>query len=72
MAKKSFPLRIDEQVFDLLRQWAGDDFRSVNGQIEYLLREALRDAGRFRKPNPNGAAEPSSPDDTSEETDRSE
>lgn len=72
MAKKSFPLRIDDQVFDLLRQWAGDDFRSVNGQIEYLLREALRDAGRLRKASQNGAAEPSSPDDTSEETDQSE
>ena len=46
MAKKSFPLRIDEEVFDQLRRWAEDDFRSVNGQIEYLLREALRHSGR--------------------------
>ena len=52
MAKKSFPLRLDEQVFDLLRQWADDEFRSVNGQVEYLLREALRDAGRLKKSAP--------------------
>jgi hypothetical protein len=71
MAKKSFPLRIDEQVFDLLRRWADDEFRSVNGQIEYLLREALYESGRLKKSIPNAASEPSSPDDTSEETDRS-
>lgn len=47
MAKKSFPLRIDEDIFDDLRRWAEDEFRSVNGQIEYLLREALRQSGRF-------------------------
>ena len=48
MAKKSFPLRIDDEVFEQLRRWAEDDFRSVNGQIEYLLREALRRAGRAK------------------------
>ena len=69
MAKKSFPLRLDEQVFDLLRQWADDEFRSVNGQVEYLLREALRSAGRLKKASPNAAIERSSPDDMSAETD---
>ena len=72
MAKKSFPLRLDEQIFDLLRQWADDEFRSVNGQVEYLLREALRNAGRMKKATPNAASEQSSRDDTSEETDPSE
>lgn len=48
MAKKSFPLRIDEQIFDLMRRWADDEFRSVNGQIEYVLREALRREGRWK------------------------
>ena len=72
MVKKSFPLRIDEQVFDLLRQWADDEFRSVNGQVEYLLREALRGAGRLKKATPGAAIEQSFPNDTSEETDRSE
>ena len=48
MAKKSFPLRIDEQIFDLMRRWADEEFRSVNGQIEYVLREALRREGRWQ------------------------
>lgn len=72
MAKKSFPLRIDEQVFELLREWADDEFRSVNGQVEYLLREALREAGRLPKPIPNAGVEQSFPDDRSEGIDRSE
>ena len=70
MTKKSFPLRLDEQVFDLLKQWADDEFRSVNGQIEYLLREALRGAGRLKKARLNAAIERSTPNDMSEETDR--
>ncbi len=44
--RKNFPLRIDAQVLDAVRRWADDDLRSLNGQIEYLLREALRRAGR--------------------------
>lgn len=39
--KKNFVLRIDEETFKLLEQWAQDEFRSVNGQIEYLLNDAL-------------------------------
>jgi len=50
MAKKSFPLRIDEQIFDQMRRWADDEFRSVNGQIEYVLRDALRREGRWSIP----------------------
>lgn len=44
--RKNYPLRIDSGVFDAVRRWADDDLRSLNGQIEYLLREALRRAGR--------------------------
>jgi hypothetical protein len=44
--KKSFPLRLDENMYDALRRWAEAEFRSVNGQIEYVLSEALRKAGR--------------------------
>ena len=40
--KKSFVLRIDSKLFDELRAWADDELRSVNGQVEYLLREAVR------------------------------
>jgi hypothetical protein len=41
-------LRIDAQLFDQVRQWADDDLRSLNGQIEFLLREALRRSGRLK------------------------
>jgi hypothetical protein len=45
--KKGFPLRLDPDLYDALQRWAASEFRSVNGQIEYLLREAVRDAGRL-------------------------
>jgi hypothetical protein len=44
--RKNFPLRIDAEVIDGIRRWADDDLRSLNGQIEFLLREALRKSGR--------------------------
>lgn len=45
--RDAFLLRIDPKVLDALRRWADDELRSVNGQVEYLLRRALREAGRF-------------------------
>jgi hypothetical protein len=39
--KKSFPLRIDQKLWEEIQRWAKDELRSVNGQIEYLLREAV-------------------------------
>lgn len=45
--KKPFLLRMDPKVMDALRRWADDDLRSLNGQIEFLLRRALQDAGRL-------------------------
>jgi hypothetical protein len=50
--KKNFPLRIDAALFDQVRQWADDDLRSMNGQIEFLLREALRRSGRLKDATP--------------------
>lgn len=47
--KKSFPLRIDPELYKLLERWAQDEFRSVNGHIEFLLREAVRKEGRLSK-----------------------
>jgi hypothetical protein len=47
--KKAFPLRINEEIWQALRRWSDDELRSVNGQIEYLLRDALRKAGRMPK-----------------------
>lgn len=48
MAKKAFALRIDETLLSALQRFADDEFRSVNGQIEYLLNEALKKAGRLK------------------------
>ena len=42
MAKKHVPLRLNEKLYDAIAAWAEDDFRSVNGQIEYLLTECVR------------------------------
>lgn len=42
MAKKQIPLRISEKLYDALASWAADDFRSINGQIEYLLTECVK------------------------------
>jgi len=44
--RKSFLLRIDPALLEKVQRWANDDLRSLNGQIEYLLRRALREAGR--------------------------
>ncbi|AQS58835.1 Arc family DNA binding domain-containing protein [Desulforamulus ferrireducens] len=50
--KKSFPLRIDPKLYGQLEKWAADEFRSVNAHIEFLLREAVRRAGRLPKEEP--------------------
>jgi hypothetical protein len=46
--KKAYPLRISSDVVDAMQRWAEDELRSLNSQIEYVLREALRKAGRIR------------------------
>jgi len=56
--RKSVLLRIDPALHDALQRWAATEMRSVNGQIEYLLRRALADAGRL----------PASPDGVNPET----
>jgi len=50
--REAFLLRIDPRVLDAVRRWARDDLRSVNAQIEFLLRRSLKDAGRL----PSGTA----------------
>lgn len=47
--KKSFVLRIDEVTFKALEKWAADEFRSINGQVEFIIDKALKEAGR-KKP----------------------
>jgi hypothetical protein len=49
--KKSFLLRIDAEKFEALEKWAADEFRSVNGQLEWLIHKALVDAKRLQKTN---------------------
>jgi hypothetical protein len=45
--RKGFPLRLDPEIYDALQRWAGTELRSLNAQIEFLLRRALADAGRL-------------------------
>jgi hypothetical protein len=47
--KKSFVLRINGETMSALEKWAADEFRSVNGQLEYFITDALRKAGRLGK-----------------------
>ncbi|TWU00130.1 hypothetical protein Pla108_10740 [Botrimarina colliarenosi] len=49
MARESFLLRTDPKVLAALRRWADDELRSVNGQLDYVLRQALREAGRLKE-----------------------
>jgi len=47
--RKSFPLRIDPKLYEVLEKWAEDELRSVNAQIEVILKEAAKKAGRLKK-----------------------
>lgn len=51
--RKNYPLRIDPELYDIIHQWAQDEFRSVNSHIEFLLRESARKSGRLPKHNGN-------------------
>ncbi|MGQ9541212.1 MAG: hypothetical protein ACUVTY_08980 [Armatimonadota bacterium] len=51
--KKRFLLRIDEGLYAVLEKWAADELRSVNAQIEYLLKEAARRSGRWKPSAPS-------------------
>ncbi|GHA89724.1 hypothetical protein GCM10009069_11100 [Algimonas arctica] len=61
--KKSYPLRISAPVLDAMRRWSDDELRSLNAQIEYVLRDALRKSGRLN------ASAKSDDDPKEEETD---
>ena len=49
--RKAFLLRVDPKLHAALEKWAADELRSLNAQIEFLLRKALEDAGRLRRTN---------------------
>lgn len=53
--RKSFLLRVDRELLDAVQRWAGDDLRSLNGQIEFVLRRALQQAGRLPAAKVRGA-----------------
>ena len=57
--KKKFLLRIDENVHAALEKWAADELRSINAQIEFLLKDAIRKAGRLKtnQQNPDNSDE---------------
>ncbi|WP_395376728.1 Arc family DNA-binding protein [Marinicella sp. W31] len=50
--RKSFPLRVNEDLLKAVQQWAADDLRSVNAQLEFIIREALFKSGRIKKAKP--------------------
>lgn len=50
MAKRKFMLRIDEATMKAVEEWAAEEFRSVNGQLEWIITKALREAGRLPAP----------------------
>jgi hypothetical protein len=51
--KKAFVLRLQPEMLEAFEKWAADDFRSINGQIEWVLHNALQKAGRLKKPSTN-------------------
>lgn len=56
--RKPFLLRIDREVLDAVQRWADADLRSLNGQIEFLLRRVLRDARRLKNPDEEEGGHP--------------
>ena len=48
-SKKAFVLRINSQLLASVEKWAADEFRSTNGQLEWIISEALKKAGRYKK-----------------------
>lgn len=60
-AKKSFALRMDADLYEALEKWAQDEFRSVNGQIEWVLHQQLKAAGRIREKRPPDRQPPQPP-----------
>lgn len=58
--RKQYPLRIDTEVWEAIQKWAADDFRSVNAQVEWILRDALRRSGRMKDRIEGGGCPPES------------
>ena len=52
--KKTFVLRINPEMMEAVEKWAADDFRSINGQLEWIIHNALNNAKRLKKSSENG------------------
>lgn len=61
LKKKNFILRLDENLYDALARWAADDFRSMNGQMEWILHNALKENKRLPKPPQENSDKDSKP-----------
>lgn len=59
MARKQYPLRIDPELWSAVQRWAADEMRSSNAQVEWIVRDALRRAGRLSGRGGEGVAPPS-------------
>ena len=57
MARKQYPLRIDPQIWEAVQRWADDEMRSANGQVEWILRDALKRYGRLPKRSASASAD---------------
>jgi hypothetical protein len=57
MPKKSFALRVDAELLNAVEKWAADEFRSTNGQLEWIIAKTLKDAGRLKKKKPEPGKE---------------
>ncbi len=55
--RKAYPLRVSAEVLDSMQRWADDELRSLNAQIEYVLRDALRRHGRVKSPSETDVAD---------------
>jgi hypothetical protein len=62
-SKKSFVLRIDPEKMEAVEKWASDEFRSANGQLEWIIDQALRKAGRYKVKSPKDSDETSIKDE---------
>ncbi|MBK9292440.1 MAG: Arc family DNA binding domain-containing protein [Bacteroidetes bacterium] len=62
MARKAFVLRIDEKLLAAVEKWAADEFRSTNGQLEWIVARALQQAGRLRNDAPDEQPNTSNPE----------
>jgi len=59
MTKKKFVLRLDEEKMKAVEKWAADEFRSTNGQLEWIITNALKEAGRWKQKKSNHKEEES-------------